>query len=301
MNRRFFLRTLAAGGGVAMMHPRLALGRVFPEGTFSELRRGVGTYTNSGGTMGWMINPEGVVVVDTQFREQAEDFVSGLKGRTDRKIDLLLNTHHHRDHTSGNIVLVPKAATSVAHENCRLWQEKSAVERGTESEQVYPSATFSDSWSMEVGDEVVSAHYYGRAHTSGDAVIHFQKADVVHMGDLVFNRYPCFVDRDSGATINGWMRLLEKVHDEYTDETIFIHGHFGEKFGPTGSRADLLVMRDFLNGLLEFAQKGIDDGRTEDEVAETLRLPKFPDHYFEGWRDGVSNALRKAYQELSEG
>ncbi len=301
MHRRFFIRTLAVGGGAAVVFPRLTLGRAFLEGTFTEIRRGVGIYTNSGGTMGWMINPDGVVVVDTQFREQAADFVSGLKARTERKIDLLLNTHHHRDHTSGNIVLVPKAANSVAHENCRLWQERSAVERGTESEQAYPSATFSDAWSMEVGDEVVNATYYGRAHTSGDAVIHFEKADVVHMGDLVFNRYPCFIDRDSGAVIKGWMGLLETVHNKYTDETIFIHGHFGEKFGPTGRRADLLVMRDFLNGLLEFAQQGINEGKTEDEVAETLRLPKFPDHYFEGWKNGVSNALRKAYQELSEG
>jgi glyoxylase-like metal-dependent hydrolase (beta-lactamase superfamily II) len=270
-----------------------------PSGTFTELRRGVGAYTNSGGTMGWMISPDGLVVVDSQFREQASEFASELKSRSERRIDVLLNTHHHRDHTMGNSVLVPMSQNSVAHDKSRLWQERVAVERGIEGEQAYPSVTFSDEWMAEVGDEVVRATYHGSAHTSGDAVIHFEKADVVHMGDLVFNRYPCFIDRDSGASIAGWMNVLDEVHARHSDETLFIFGHGGPTFGVTGRRADLLVMRDFLEGLLDFAGKGLSEGMTEDDVAQTARLPNFPDHYSDSWANGVSNALRKAYQELS--
>jgi glyoxylase-like metal-dependent hydrolase (beta-lactamase superfamily II) len=199
----------------------------------------------------------------------------------------------------GNAVLFPQAEVSVAHENSRLWQERAAVERGIEAEQAYPSMTFTDEWSAQIGDEVVRASYYGPAHTSGDAVVHFERADVVHMGDLVFNRYPCFIDRDSGASISGWIELLEKVHHRYSDETLFIFGHGSPEFGITGDRADLPVMRDFLGGLLDFARKRIAEGLTEDQVAETPRLPGFPDHYSESWPNGVSNALRKAYQELS--
>ena len=298
MNRRHFLST-SSSAAAALFLPRVHFLSAVAAGDFAELRRGVGTYTNSGGTMGWMVRPGGVVVVDTQFREQAAEFATEFKSRTRSRIDLLINTHHHRDHTMGNSVLVPLSDVSVAHENSRLWQERSAVERGLETEQMYPTTTFSDAWSAEVGDEIVRATYFGPAHTSGDAVIHFQKADVVHMGDLVFNRYPCFIDRDSGASIAGWITLLERVHSEFTDETLFIFGHGGPDFGISGTRADLLVMRDFLGGLLEFAAGAISDGLSEDQLAETKRLPDFPDHYSESWENGVSNALRKAYQELS--
>jgi glyoxylase-like metal-dependent hydrolase (beta-lactamase superfamily II) len=298
MDRRQFLASSSTAATALLLSP-YRFWHLGLSGTFIELRRGVGTYTNSGGTIGWLVRPEGVVVVDSQFRQQATEFAADLKSRSQRRIDVLMNTHHHRDHTMGNSVLIPLAEASVAHENSRVWQEKAAVERRIESEQVYPATTFADQWSSDIGDEVVRASYHGPAHTSGDAVILFERAAVVHMGDLVFNRYPCFIDRDSGASIVGWIKLLEKTHEQFSESTLFVFGHGGPAYGITGGRADLLVMRDFLTGLLEFAGKGIAEGRTEDQVAETTRLPDFPDHYSESWSNGVSNALRKAYQELS--
>ena len=58
----------------------------------------------------------------------------------------------------------------------------------SEADQVYASTLFAKEWKTEVGDEVIRATYFGPAHTNGDAIIHFEKANVVHMGDLVFNR-----------------------------------------------------------------------------------------------------------------
>ena len=61
--------------------------------------------------------------------------------------------------------------------------------------QLYPDTTFSESWSQKVGRETITARYYGRAHTDGDAVIHFENANIVHCGDLVFNRRFPYIDR----------------------------------------------------------------------------------------------------------
>ncbi|WP_054685692.1 hypothetical protein [Rhodothermus marinus] len=65
-----------------------------------------------------------------------------------------------------------------------------------------------------------------------------------------------------------------------------------------GGRADLLVMRDFLEGLRRYVEAGIRAGKTADELAVD-RLPDFPEHYVESWPQGIPNAIRAVYQELS--
>ena len=77
---------------------------------FEDVRRNVGVFTARGGTMGYLVTPDAVVVVDSQFADTAPLLVDGLKTRSTRKIDLLINSHHHGDHTGGNAVLRPAAA-----------------------------------------------------------------------------------------------------------------------------------------------------------------------------------------------
>ena len=79
---------------------------------------------------------------------------------------------------------------------------------------VVPDTTFTDVWSFEHGDEKVSAKHYGPAHTGGDAVIRFEKANVAHMGDLMFNRAHPVIDRPNGASIANWTVVLQKVAAE---------------------------------------------------------------------------------------
>ena len=82
---------------------------------FTPLRRNVGIFHQRGGTIGWLVNRDGVLVVDTQFADTAPNFLTGLKTRTPRTIDVVINTHHHPDHTGGNGVLRPAAKQLVAH------------------------------------------------------------------------------------------------------------------------------------------------------------------------------------------
>src|SRR5215211_3465939 len=116
--RRDFL-TAAAGGalGVAFWRPRLALaqqqqGQAQP--AFTPLRRNVGTFTMRGGTVGWLASARGVAVVDTQFPAEARALLEGLQSRSrNRGVDVLINTHHHADHTGGNGVFRGVARTVV--------------------------------------------------------------------------------------------------------------------------------------------------------------------------------------------
>ncbi|RMH58323.1 MAG: MBL fold metallo-hydrolase [Bacteroidetes bacterium] len=239
-----------------------------------------------------------MVVVDTQYPDTAEACWSGLRERTTRPLDLLVNTHHHGDHTGGNGVLQPHARQHVAHRNVPALQRQAAAQRGTDTEPTVPTLGYEETWEQDLGDETIRLRHYGPAHTGGDSVVHFVQADVVHMGDLVFNRMPPFVDGPGGASVRGWIDTLEQVHAAFSDETIFIFGHAGEGHAITGPRADLLAMRDFLDGLLAFAQAALDAGQTEDELARTQRLPDFPTYYRDSWPEAIPIALRVAYREL---
>ena len=107
-------------------------------------------------------------------------------------------------------------------------------------EPLYPDTTFTHSWPTEVGDERISARHHGRGHTSSDAVITFERANVVHMGDLAFHRRHPGVHRAAGASMRNWARLLQGVVSAHARDTVYIFGQAGERLPVTGSSAELL-------------------------------------------------------------
>lgn len=254
---------------------------------FTSLRGSVGMYENRGGVMGWLISPEAVVVVDTQFADTAEVFAAGLRARTSRSIDVLLNTHHHGDHVGGNAVLRPVTDQIVAQSTAAELMRAGA---NTPAESL-PDVTFDAEWTVTIGSETIRARHYGRgAHTGGDAIIAFQSVNVVHTGDLMLNRSYPFIDGPSGASVTGWIEVLEAIHAERDDDTLFIFGHAAEGRAVTGSRAELLVQRDFLAAALEVAAAGLRAGRSAEEIAESGPPPGFPEH------DGPANRLATLYR-----
>ena len=296
--RQFVARSAAAAAALpfasSLAFASPARGRL----PFEDLRGGVGLFTMRGGTIGYYATDAALVMVDTQFPEQAQTCYDGLDARTpDRAsvLDLLVNTHHHGDHTSGNVAVAPFAARHVAHQAVPGLQRAAAVRSGALDAQAYPRETYTDRWSADVGGETVTLHYFGPAHTAGDSVVHFENANVAHMGDLVFNRRSPFIDLAAGATTTGWIGVLEAAHGALDDETLFIFGHAGEGFEVTGTRADLLVMRDFLAALNRHVAEGLAAGRSPDEIAVDT-LPGFPDH-----GSGMGRAIRAVIEEQQRG
>lgn len=247
-----------------------------------------------------MATKDAMVVIDTQFPESASECLAGLQKRVDRKLDLLINTHHHGDHTAGNSVFVPVAASSIAHQNVPKLQQASFERSGGDTPPTVVKHTYIKQWHYAVGNDEVSLNHYGPAHTGGDSVVHFANANVAHMGDLVFNRMAPYIDRSANATVDGWITVLESAHKSFDDDTIVIFGHGNEKYGVTGGREDLLVMRDYLSGLRDYVRNGIKQGKSADDLA-VEKLPGFEEHYTETRKSGVPNGIRAAYQEYSAG
>ncbi|MFI5337239.1 MAG: MBL fold metallo-hydrolase [Opitutales bacterium] len=304
MNRRDFLRRsalLLATGWLARAARAMPAPAAPTEtlGSFQPLRRNTGYFTGRGGTIGWLADPAALVVVDTQFPDTAACCLAGLPGRGDRRLDAVLNTHHHRDHTSGNGVFQPVARTLVAQANVPRLQLAAAVRDGTETSQVFANETFPEYWRREIGDEVVSAQYFGAAHTSGDAVVHFERANVVHMGDLVFNRMYPVIDRPAGGRVRHWIAALEEAVQTYPKDAIYLYGHGNPKFGVSGRQADLLVFRDYLTAVLGHVQKGIAAGRSKPEIVALENLPGFADFHAPA-PNRLAGNLEVAYDELTE-
>jgi len=280
--RRFLVTSSMALAGSALGRFRLLAGQPAqspPATAFTDLRGQVGLFTGRGGTIGWFVSPDGVVVIDSQFPDTAAICLEGLNQRSSKRpIDVLFNTHHHGDHTAGNITFKPVTKKIVAHVR-EVEAQKAATKPGAEATQVYADVTFTNTWAEKFGRETIEAVHLGPAHTGGDAVIYFQRANVVHMGDLVFNRIHPYIDKPAGASIAGWITVLERAVKGHADDTIFVFGHAKPGWKVTGGKAELLFMRDYLTALLDYVRGEIRAGRSREDIIKSgAELKGFPDH-----------------------
>ncbi len=295
LSRRKFVRrlgtVLAAAPALSAVDPWA----IAPD-DFESLRRGVGTFTQRGGTIGWLVNDDGLVVVDTQYSDSASDCWAGLQERTDHAPALVINTHHHGDHVSGNPVFAEQTDRIVAHSSVpdRLRNADDPLD-----EHALPQVTFEESWEGTVGDETITLRHYGPAHTGGDAVVFFEKANVVHVGDLVFNRAYPFIDIDGGADSTQWIDILDTLHGTVDDDTIVIHGHGNPEYGVTGGRDDLLVMRDFLAALNEYVTRQRQAGASREEMKQKEQLDGFEAFNFD-WPLSLAECIEVVHREQTE-
>ena len=267
--------------------------------SFEVLRRNVGIFTGQGGTIGWLVNDDGVLAVDSQNAAAAAACVAGLRQRSNHRVDVLVNTHHHGDHTGGNRVFSRVADAIVGHERCAAWHRRTAEDAGTVSAQAFADITFARQWRTRIGDETVVARYHGAGHTSGDVVVTFEQANVAHMGDLVFNRLHPFVDRASGARIVSWLRTLETVVGDHDADTIYVCGHGSPAAGVTATGADLLRLRDYFDAVLSLTRREMQAGRSRDEITATGALEGFDDYVSPFPALSLSGVLGVAYDELA--
>ena len=299
MDRKLFLRQLGLISAGAFAAPSLLKTFSF-EGPFYQIKNNLGYFSMRGGTIGWFVTEDAVVAVDSQYADTAAQFLTGVDDYGSGPTRVLFNTHHHGDHVSGNGTFASENYQVIAHENVPELQRRQAEVRGTLNEITAAEITFTQEYVMSPGMETIRAKYYGNAHTAGDSVIWFENANVAHMGDLIFNRLYPFIDRDGGASIEGWINLLETVADEGDTETVYIFGHGNPEFGVTGNRDDILYMRDFLTHLLNFTASEIAAGKSREEILETTSFDLFPDHLSPSDFLSLPRNLDVAYLELTE-
>lgn len=296
MHRRSFLRQSALTLGALTLAQQKLLAGLFPNpGTIKMLRNNVGIYSEKGGTMGFLLSKEGIVTIDAQFPDSAKNYMEQLRKQYTQPLSYLLNTHHHGDHTSGNIAFKGVVEHVAAHKNSIENQKRAAEEKKTLDQQLLPDVSFETQFKVKIGNEKIKGDYYGPGHTNGDAVYHFEEQNVVHMGDLVFNRRHPFIDRPAGASIANWITILEKVPKEYDKDSLYIFGHAGEGYEVTGTGDDLLKFADYLKRVLDFAQHEVKAGRTKEEFLKHTAIPGVTE-----WKgSGIERPLAAAWEEVT--
>lgn len=295
MNRRHFLQNSALTVGALTLARQNILASFFEDPwKITMLTENLGIFEEKGGTIVFHLSKSGIVVVDAQFPEQSKHLIDELKKKSEMPFKLLINTHHHGDHTAGNISFKGLVENVVAHENSRINQEKNAKQNKSEEKQLYPDLTFNYNWGRNMDNERIRLHYFGAAHTNGDSFVHFEQVNIVHCGDLVFNRRHPYVDRNAGANIKSWIEVLDKGMNQFDSKTKFVFGHSGPGYEVKGTADELKAFRDYLGNVLKFVEGEIKAGKSKEEILKATIIPGG-----EEWKaDGIQRPLTAAWEEL---
>jgi glyoxylase-like metal-dependent hydrolase (beta-lactamase superfamily II) len=141
-----------------------------------------------------------------------------------------------------------------------------------------PVVTFASSMSFHLNGEEIRALHMPRAHTDGDAIVHFPKGDVIHMGDIYFaGMYP-FIDASSGGTPEGVVAACDQALAIATDKTKVIPGH-----GPLSNKAELKAYRDMLATVAARVKEGVAAGKKAEEIAAAGATKDFDEKWGKGF------------------
>jgi glyoxylase-like metal-dependent hydrolase (beta-lactamase superfamily II) len=235
--------------------------------TSEKLGDNVWVLYGAGGNMGLCAGPDGGVLIDDQFAPLTAKIQTAVRTASGREIKYVVNTHWHGDHAGGNANMAQAGALILAHDRVRArlveGQDNKFFGRKIEPAPApaLPSITFNDSTTLHMNGETVSVFHVKSAHTDGDAIVWFPRANVVHMGDTFFNGLYPIIDLESGGSIDGMIAASDRVLAQVGSETRIIPGH-----GKVTDKAQLQKYRDMLAGVRAAVAKLVKEKKTLDQA-----------------------------------
>ncbi len=265
----------------------------------TELADGVYMMVGAGGNMGLSAGADGAFLIDDQFAPLSGKIMAAIADITDADVEFVLNTHWHSDHTGGNEAFSGAGAIIVAHDNVRV--RMSTEQFRAIFSQTFPASppaalpvvTYSDEITFQLNGDTIRAFHVDPAHTDGDTIIHFENADIVHMGDTFFNGFYPFIDVSSNGDIDGIIAAGYRVLSLSNEGTRIIPGH-----GPVATPEDLQTWLQMLRTTRESVQNLIDQGLSEDQVVAARPTAEYDDRYGGGFMN-PENYNRLLYQSLT--
>ena len=231
------------------------------------LHGGLYMLVGQGGNILVSTGADGGYLIDDQFAPLNEKIRAALQKISVPSVRFVINTHWHGDHTGGNERFAETGALIVAQDNVRkrmsVDQFLSALDRTVPAApgRALPVITFSQEVSLHFNGDSARIVHLPHAHTDGDALVFFPKANVLHMGDVFFNGLYPFIDLESGGGIDGYLAGIEKGLSLADEHTQVVPGH-----GPLSDRAGLRAFGEMLKGFRDRIKRLKDQGKSLAEV-----------------------------------
>ncbi len=232
--------------------------------------------TGPGGNIALLVGKDGALLVDDQIAPMTPQLKKAVAEVTPKPVRFVVNTHWHADHTGGNPVLGGEGAVIVAHDNVRKRvstdQFMAQFNRKVAAlpESGWPVVTFAESVSLHFDGEDLDITHVDPAHTDGDSIVHFRKANVIHTGDTYVSAGYPFIDASSGGSVEGFVRAADRVLGMANAATHIIPGH-----GPVSDRAKLKSWRDMVVTIRDRVKKLAAAGKSLADVQAAKPTAEF--------------------------
>lgn len=241
------------------------------EVTSEEIAPGVAVLFGAGGNIGVSHGEDATLIIDDQFAPLSAKIEAAIADLGAAPVKYVVNTHWHGDHTGGNEHFGKTGATIFAHDEVRVrMADPSLSGRGGEpaSREALPLVTYAQGVKLHLNDDVLNVMFLGGGHTDGDSVVFWEKANIVHMGDLYF-KIPGFpyIDIRSGGSVYNAMRSLDLVISMIDAETKVIPGH-----GPMSDKAELVAYRAMIGEAVKRVEALREEGKTLEEAVAAKPL-----------------------------
>ena len=245
---------------------------------------GVYMLEGMGGNIGLSVGKDDAFIIDDQYAPMTPKIKAAVATVTAKPVRFVVNTHWHGDHTGGNEAMAGSGAIIVAHENVRRRMSKEQFLEAfnwrtpPSPPAALPVITFSDTITFYMNDDTVHTFHVRNAHTDGDAIILFRKANVVHMGDTFFNGFYPFIDTSTEGSLVGMIAAANQVLAMTNAGTRIIPGH-----GPLATRADLVRYRDMLTTVRQRVGRLVAQKRTLQQVIAAKPLADLEETWGKGF------------------
>ena len=221
-----------------------------------------------GGNTAVFLTANGVTVVDAKNPGWGTPILDKIKELTPKPVTMLINTHTHGDHVSGNVEF-PATIDFVAQENTKTNMEKMPIFKEHNNVGM-TKRTFKDKMTLGTGADQIDLYYFGPGHTNGDAWVVFPALRIVHAGDIFAGKSVPLVDDANGGSMLHFSETLMKAHAGIKNVDTIINGHMPAQT----TWADLKEYADFNKDLVAWMQAELKAGKTPEQAAAEWKVPE---------------------------
>jgi glyoxylase-like metal-dependent hydrolase (beta-lactamase superfamily II) len=224
------------------------------------------TLEGQGGTIGVLVGPEGIFMVDSQFAPLSQKIAAAIHQISDKPIRFMVNTHVHGDHTGGNENFAKMGTIIFARDELRFRLAHPAPGAngapGIAAPAVaLPVVTYEGPVTFHMDGEDVRLIPIRRAHTDGDTLVYFPANDVLMTGDYFRSIQFPNIDRTNGGSLNGMIEGLGITIGLAGPNTKIIPGH-----GPMVDRAAVMAHRDMILAIRAKVAALVEQGKSVEDV-----------------------------------